>query len=822
MASQDAARRRKPATYGKQFTRRHLPANGFFGPEPTTEPSTSSLISPDLIPHHTQPSGLAAKRNPGSLNEEPKEDSSDQTQDEKADTLIFEVESSGEEGMGMPLKQHATKKRRLTPVERSAQRARVPARQTNAKVTSISTEDLKLTETGLLGISQNPQSRSSSSPKSLANSLAVNPRLKAESASRDFSKKPAASGLIADHEDIQATDLASTPTPPRTPGRSVLSSPRSVKSSPSPSTQDLDRLCSAVPQADRSSKLGMKLGELLHQATGAESPSQLGLKSLRLTSEPSSKGSRNVRQDAGPSKTTLTPSRSRRRLVDALDSPRKRSQSRRVSEDGSDPAEDAPQSSIIEREVTNGTQTVKERREQPASRTGTMITYGKQRSYLSEMVTDDLTSLNAPSIADLVDPAVPAIPVLNNNFCSQKSQEDLGRDDDQPVGTIRSIHELRQAGVNARFQSNLDSIFEDVEASGQTSKARRIRGLISLSEKFVEPGFSQQFCESNMHQRLATCAVERTDILNSLLSTAAVLILFGSCQPPVKVFQQMFDAVILSASQLLLETEKYPKFVKGIAKDRKQNLSGATCRDILDFHETLLKSSAWDLDHPGELTPQLIALRSIELAVCGLRELGDFTTILPPSAFEKLVIVIDRLVVQASVEFPSSGSSMALTLALSILEYSALSVGKDEYHESAKRLVVLGRLLSSIGVQSRCKVQQLTLRLVLSLTNRNEKLCDSLGQSSLFFAIFDIVRNDFTGLTVRADNGEDLDEATLESVILALGALINFAECSSSSRLVMDKIHTTSGCMTEWLVQTFNNRAGKAEEVSLSIENRRV
>jgi hypothetical protein len=223
---------------------------------------------------------------------------------------------------------------------------------------------------------------------------------------------------------------------------------------------------------------------------------------------------------------------------------------------------------------------------------------------------------------------------------------------------------------------------------------------------------------------------------------------------------------------------------------------------------------------PSEVTPQLVALRSIEIAVRGLRELRDFETPLPLTVLDQLVAILEGVASNDNIDLAATDSALTVESAISVLESSALSneQPEDRYNETAKRLCVLGPLLAKAQVlpkERHDKLKQLILRLVISVTNNNPVLCESLGQTTLIPGILGVVQNNFWELADYADSGQSLEESKLESVILALGSLINFAECSRSSRLSMSKAGDDGENFVEWLVATFTKRAGKASEVRL-------
>jgi hypothetical protein len=850
MATQDFKPRRKPVTYGKKSSNRPLPMYNFLDPDVdagayessrfSEKPPVNSRGRPLQKRSHdaeviqtTNEDACSGERSPISPNSST-QGKSDHTQNGSTNSSLFDLMSSDEDMDRTIEAQPTSKRRKLTPVRSGTRQVQGLGQKGNAVPKSHDSHAPDIATA---------QSIETTSLSSGSEQLTVNskPLPRSVGASKPRRRNPAPRkgaaakitiDLIDSEEDVRVVSMTSSPTPPHTP---VRRNPRMQRSnSSSPSAQLIDQLNRSIPFGSRLTKHISRMAGQTYGSSGVPSPSQLAMRSLRLTPEEAVQSEveqegRKVSLEARP----LTPSRSRRRLIDALDSPRKQSTVRQIHiESPSSGAEGSingenDTGEPVRQGVSQTNRNQVEKNDEPRSKpipalpiAGSKVTYAKQRSHLSDMVLEDLSDFAVPSIAHLVEPVANAKTSVNTSFSSQKSQDEPKDDEDATGGAVRSIHELRQAGENSRFQGNLDSIFEDLEAAGRTGRSRRLRGLMLLTQKFLEPSFCQRFVENGMHQRLASNSLDEADILSSMLTSCALSTLLSSCKSSLKVLQQVFDAVMHSSASLLQETRELSKFVKAIAKDRKQNLSGAMCKDVIEFQQTVLASQMWTTPKPTDITPQLVGLRSVEIAVRGLRELKDFETPLPLLLFSQLVVILEDMASNDKIDLAVPESVLILESTISVLEFSALSHGllEDGYNEAAKRLCILGPLLVKAEVLPRErheKIEQLVLRLIISVTNNNGVLCESLGQTALIPAISAIVKKNFLELAEYADSGKALDEPKLESVILALGSLINFAECSQSSRLSMNRKINGQESFVEWLVAAFTRRAGKASEVRI-------
>ena len=806
---------RKPVMYGKKTAKRQLPRYDLFDRDSDNEPaacqsSTTFTGSAPLSPSSSGP------------------ETSNQQKPASVASSLFDLQSSDDEMAGNASSSRPTiKRRRLTPVGRGKgqlERAAEPIGRSNGSVKG----DQKVSKpAGTSGVKKKVKTSPAKQVNKQTTSLKSVPRPQTATSRQTAIMRAYESIEIEPPANIAS--LASSPTPPHTPARR---SPLSYRDSSSPSAQLIEQLTYSIGLEKQSSKRARRTSGLSQQTDmmTLDSPSKLGLKSLRLTPEgvsPEEDGRKLSPQPLG----MLTPSRSRRRLIDALDSPRRRTQ----SQDNAAPSPSSIELSPPSKQQTTS-QTQKSRDDDAplgcslksststtaaaASASGPKVTYAKQRSHLSDMVLEDMAELAAPSIAHLAEPIEPARSTVTSSFGSQHAQ-DGEDDDDQGGAAIKSIHELRQAGTNARFQSILESMFEDIEAPGRSLKARRLRGLMSMAQKLAEPGSALLFLEHGMHQRFVTYASQSQDLLSSFLILCVSSNFFTANAAPLIAYQQLFDISMLHSLPLLQETRELSKWLRAMSKDRKQNLSGATCQDIIEYQLALLKSPMWTDMKPQVLSPCLLALRSIEIMISGTRKLKDLETAVSLPIITVLVEILEDVVQGNTKSMPTEPQLTILKVVMSILEYAALSPTfiQEESEVVLQRLVVLRVLLDKATMLSRegCNsIQKLALRLIISVTNNNGYLSAQIGQELMLEQIFAIVQHGFLDLSDAADMRLTADESRLELLILALACLINFIECSSKAAELLGgsgKGHDN----LEWLVMTFQLQADRAMEAS-SIE----
>src|SRR4030095_6999651 len=164
-----------------------------------------------------------------------------------------------------------------------------------------------------------------------------------------------------------------------------------------------------------------------------------------------------------------------------------------------------------------------------------------------------------------------------------------------------------------------------------------------------------------------------------------------------------------------------------------------------------------------------------------------------------------------------SDDLFALELAFSILEaYTATLSFLDQGQEAiVRQLSQLGPLLSNLTWHSESRgrqVQILEIRLILNITNNNPPLCDDFSIPDLVGALAGIILSNF-GL-VSEDFVDDKKDSLLDTVILALGALINLTEWSGASRKLIFKLRSTSTTFLDGFLQLFTEGWEAISEVS--------
>ncbi|WEW56302.1 hypothetical protein PRK78_001745 [Emydomyces testavorans] len=427
------------------------------------------------------------------------------------------------------------------------------------------------------------------------------------------------------------------------------------------------------------------------------------------------------------------------------------------------------------------------------------VTYARQRSFRTESDMDvNLTGLNdtKSTSAPQNDPLLLDVGTSLLPPKSVPNLKDLEGDNDTGPGTVRSIYELRRAGSNARYQAIIESIFEDLEDT-TASVSRKRSGFVQLCSKLIDPEFARRFVSNSIEKRLSVCTTNEPDVICKYIAVCIYTLLL-TLAPTFPVASQTCFIQILEAAPSLIPEERD---IMELSKLRSVSMSKAGQFSLQDLSAQLRESKIWSASPPRKLSPRNMALRALELAVRRVREAGDQTTTISSSVLTQVV----ELLLQHSLE-SAKGDLFVLEITFSILESYTVGLPSldDEQENVLKRLSRLGILLAELVERSDARsgqIQILQIRLILNITNNNPSLCEDFATPDLVGTLARFVSSNFE--TVADDLASDKRESLLDTVILALGTLINLTEWSSTSRRLFLQMRHGSAVLVDSLVGLF-------------------
>ena len=599
---------------------------------------------------------------------------------------------------------------------------------------------------------------------------------------------------------------------PASPGRDVL--PKTFRSKElrvsSGSSGDVSDGSSHSRLSQRSTpkrKRGVPDGGL------TTSPSDLRLTSLRLTPDRGSQRLQLSSEDEDMADAPIqTPRRGRARLIDRLDAPETSTKplatlQREVSQSLGQPT------AAVTSSPKRSDQLIKDvpgLEKQPPNvsvvPTGRpRATYAKQRSHLSDVV-DSLDTFPASnsqtSSQQNYSQALSFTDVASQVQLSDES------DEAETFGQIKSIHELRRGGAVTKFDLDLQTILEDVESA---SKSVRLSGLLQLAAKLNEHTFLRHFHDTGNLQRLVNCVNENLDEVSAILIALILQSVVSAESSSPRVLSQILNALYKLSPSLVRESRSLSK----LAKDRNQNISKALVKDI-----TELEGKRARILGQTCLTVDKILLGSIESTLRHLISLKESLPKLPRTLLGELLSTFTETREHMAEGGDLLGRLETFRLLLSILEIACANHELAGSSLSASRLCELGQAVAGVMMEARHshpEIEHSCLRLVVSLSNNDPKVCDALSEGDLLDAVFKVVDDDFLRLAGLAALEKHINNAQLESVILAVGCLLNLAECADAARERMVERGTGRRSLVDRLVDIFNSHVDQTTEVRASV-----
>ncbi|KAJ5765564.1 hypothetical protein N7520_005123 [Penicillium odoratum] len=427
---------------------------------------------------------------------------------------------------------------------------------------------------------------------------------------------------------------------------------------------------------------------------------------------------------------------------------------------------------------------------------GSKVTYARQRSFL-----DDLMLENGPSGVDLVA-SVDQNDRLNSNN-GPRARLFTIEEPDNDDGTVRSIHELRQAGGNARYRGAIESIFEDIE-DAHISSSGRCNALVQLCSKLLDSKLARQFLECSFDKRLVNLFSMDLDLTSSSLALCAYsLCAIGRPLPYTLATTAWPKLLDISLPMLDVQDDLFT-----MIRAPRRNISKGTQLSIQQIIPQLQSTLLPDT-HMTKLSPCFLALQCLKTTIAAVQEKGENSIGLSVPFLQRLLSLMLSTHSHHG-EFATTVGSQAsqnLISGLSILEAHTTSVGSlgDDHRRVLSSIASLYGLISPRGNSSmnpaNHTIQSLYIRVILNVTNSHPGLCDDFATPEMIGELAAIAITNFSNLP--KDPLVQNNNNSLDTVILALGALINLTEQSEISRIMFLNTGSTGPSLLDQLLELF-------------------
>lgn len=428
-------------------------------------------------------------------------------------------------------------------------------------------------------------------------------------------------------------------------------------------------------------------------------------------------------------------------------------------------------------------------------------TYAKQRSHLSDMM-DGLEGYQGSNSQESSQHSLSQLGSFT--MASQMELDNDDSDDADAFRHIKSIHELRRGGAIRKFDLDLHTILEDIESG---SKSLRIQALLQLLNKVKDLTFLRHFEDSSVFQRLTECANEGLDKISATLMVLVFQEIISGEKPSPRNMSQVLRALYHLPPPLLSERRSLSK----LARERSQNLTKLLAKDIFEFDEHRSKAAR---SLPRAV--RLIYLGSINATLRNIISTKERIARMPRLLLDEVLSSLTRSKEEMFEGSERDDGLENVQLLLSLLEIACANHELSGSGLSRSLISGLGDSIAgvmTVARQARPETEHSCLRLIVSLSNNEPEVCEALAEGSLISSVFQVIDDHFLPLAELAAQAQEFDPAQLESVILAVGCLLNLAECAEAPRETMLKRDSGGTSLVDRLVDIFNSHVDQTSEV---------
>ncbi|KAK9375944.1 wings apart-like protein regulation of heterochromatin-domain-containing protein [Lipomyces chichibuensis] len=459
---------------------------------------------------------------------------------------------------------------------------------------------------------------------------------------------------------------------------------------------------------------------------------------------------------------------------------------------------------------------------------GGKITYGSQRSYLEETASATETSGKQTSISELSDIELLRSGMLGGSSASTNAplnrrprsilrQNSSSEDEDVPgegeLRAIKSIHELRASGVNAKFIDEMEYLLDGLQRDSRQSAARLT--YLELALKLTDKSFVIKFKAGGFLDRIFRSIKEMTKSGSDDVTSFAMEYIACCFLSDEGVAQSLVNEY--GVVPFLIGMVSDGREIMTVAKQRSTGLSKVAQSLVKELRDKIVSL----IPNDGDMCRETVSRRFI--ALTGLLELSSkygprHETIHAELSSNSLWMVTlggVRDILGPGDKPMSIAAAHELHLGVSILEDFAESViaakGHGSEYDESDTCAVVERLLKLIPqmIDTPAETGSLaTLRLSIIITNSSPQACENLCIDSVVLGLETCIERvlmdaPLSDSDTQADYGgdgkeeeaghEDEDYGVAPNIALfCLGLLVNFSESESARQVLTHASHVTT------------------------------
>lgn len=416
-------------------------------------------------------------------------------------------------------------------------------------------------------------------------------------------------------------------------------------------------------------------------------------------------------------------------------------------------------------------------------------TYGNTRSYVEESnLEDGLLNWNEDIELDMAD----------------RHGSVTGSEDDSQQ--VTGLPELRRKGQLHKFEAETLAMIEDISGRDSSNVSARRSAMMEFASHMADDSFVSQLLESAMTSALLKAISATEDVVFNFAAAAAMAFILRT-KPSYAVVEQVYQSDILSTLTQLLSSPMSSFDICRIAKDRKTNMSVSARETVAEFRTLVLRTLDWPAEDTPKLSPQLLAIKVLEMLSIGLRASGNAGPIADERLIGKVLDITSSPSQRLHTGKATAQDELMLETAFSALE--SLSISKEEQVSwSDEVLRRLADMMSFFFETSQPAPRRLAIRLCMNVANGRPKACQVFADKTFVQRLTRFIVGCFKQLGGGA--GQHVRAGMRDDLILGLGAMMNLAEFSDKARL---SVIQEADDLIKDLVSIFLEGSERAEQV---------
>ncbi|KAF2128516.1 hypothetical protein P153DRAFT_342306 [Dothidotthia symphoricarpi CBS 119687] len=422
------------------------------------------------------------------------------------------------------------------------------------------------------------------------------------------------------------------------------------------------------------------------------------------------------------------------------------------------------------------------------------FTYAKQRSYLQETNPEDELLISM----DLDDD-------LGGEFRKKDSQYE--EEEEEQTSQVRAHHELRTQGHQHRFLRDTESAIDDI--ANKSNNSIRRTAMIEFCTKLADESFVGQFLDSSLTRQFFENLASNGEVIFDFAAITAIIFILETNHTSAVVDQIRQSGIHATWTALLSNDTQ----IQRIAKERKSNLSRIAQPLVIEFGIMVQGCSFWSPNRPENMTPQIVALKVLELMVLELQKAGSTETFVTQDTISTLVDLASGPCERLKSGQHRAQDTTVLELVFSILEAVSVSPKQKQNLWSSRVLQRLADLIPILLETKNASPIMLAIKLCMNLTNNKPKACQPFSGATFVQPLVRSICHRFellhTGL------GQEVQTEVRDSLILSLGAMINLAEFSDQARVHVDDGEKLTATLLKIFLEG-SERASQAESIEES------